>query len=36
MAFHDPEPRAFLTPRMSPMIDTIVTKSTMEAGLKLR
>lgn len=35
MAFHDPEPRAFLTPRMSPIIDTIVTKSTMDAGLKL-
>ncbi|WP_160137899.1 RIP metalloprotease RseP [Chryseobacterium sp. c4a] len=35
MAFHDPEPRAFLTPRMSPIIDTIVTKSTIDAGLKI-
>ncbi len=35
MAFHDPEPRAFLTPRMSPIIDTIVTKSTLDAGLKI-
>lgn len=35
MAFHDPEPRAFLTPRMFPVIDTIVSKSTMDAGLKL-
>ncbi len=35
MAFHDPEPRSFLTPRMSPIIDTIVSQSTMDAGLKL-
>lgn len=35
IAFNDPEPRAFLTPRMTPIIDTIVTKSTMDAGLKV-
>ena len=35
IAFNDPEPRAFLTPRMSPVIDTIVSKPTMDAGLKL-
>ncbi|AZB09535.1 RIP metalloprotease RseP [Chryseobacterium sp. G0162] len=35
MAFHDPEPRSFLTPRMAPIIDTIVTQSTIDAGLKL-
>ncbi|WP_415324526.1 RIP metalloprotease RseP [Chryseobacterium sp. MMS23-Vi53] len=35
MAFQDPEPRSFLTPRMAPIVDTIVTKSTMDAGLKI-
>ncbi|SIT16143.1 regulator of sigma E protease [Chryseobacterium ureilyticum] len=35
IAFNDPEPRAFLTPRMTPIIDTIVTKSTIDAGLKV-
>lgn len=35
IAFNDPEPRAFLTPRMTPIIDTIVTKSTIDAGLKI-
>ncbi|WP_449400174.1 RIP metalloprotease RseP [Chryseobacterium wanjuense] len=35
MAFQDPEPRSFLTPRMAPVVDTIVTKSTMDAGLKV-
>lgn len=35
IAFNDPEPRAFLTPRMNPIIDTIVTKSTIDAGLKV-
>ncbi|MDR6546050.1 MULTISPECIES: RIP metalloprotease RseP [Chryseobacterium] len=34
-AFQDPEPKAFLTPRMSPVVDTIVTKSTLDAGLKI-
>ncbi|WP_312074955.1 RIP metalloprotease RseP [Chryseobacterium sp.] len=35
LAFNDPEPKSFLTPRLSPIIDTIVTKSTADAGLKL-
>ncbi|MDR6159265.1 regulator of sigma E protease [Chryseobacterium sp. SLBN-27] len=34
LAFNDPEPRSFLTPRMTPIVDTIVTKSTIDAGLK--
>ncbi|AZB00640.1 RIP metalloprotease RseP [Chryseobacterium joostei] len=35
LAFHDSEPRSFLTPRMTPIVDTIVTKSTIDAGLKV-
>lgn len=35
LAFNDPEPRSFLTPRLTPIIDTIVTKSTLVAGLKV-
>ncbi|MBV8325989.1 RIP metalloprotease RseP [Chryseobacterium sp.] len=35
IAFQDPEPKAFLTPRMTPIVDTIVTKSTIDAGLKV-
>lgn len=34
-ALHDDEPKAFLTPRIAPVIDTIVTKSTIDAGLKI-
>lgn len=35
LAFNDPEPKSFLTPRMTPIVDTIVTKSTSDAGLKI-
>ncbi|MEG0760605.1 RIP metalloprotease RseP [Chryseobacterium sp.] len=35
MAFNDPEPKAFLTPRISPIVDTIAIKEVSNAGLKL-
>lgn len=35
MAFKDENPKAFLTPRFSAIIDTIVNPKTMEAGLKI-
>lgn len=35
LAFNDPEPKSFLTPRMTPIVDTIVAKSTSDAGLKI-
>jgi len=35
LAFQSDEPRSFLTPRMTPIIDTITTKSTIDAGLKV-
>lgn len=34
LAFKDENPRAFLTPRYAPVIDTIVNPKTAEAGLK--
>lgn len=34
-ALQDDEPKAFLTPRTAPVIDTIITKSTIDAGLKI-
>ncbi|MGC4129518.1 MAG: RIP metalloprotease RseP [Bergeyella sp.] len=34
-ALQDDEPKAFLTPRMAPVVDTIITKSTLDAGLKI-
>lgn len=34
-AFNSPDPRSFLMPRMKPSIDTIVTPSTLEAGLMI-
>ncbi|MBB6371136.1 RIP metalloprotease RseP [Chryseobacterium shigense] len=35
MAFKDENPRAFLTPRYTPVIDTIVNPKTAAAGLKI-
>ena len=35
MAFRDPNPKAFLTPRFAAVIDTIVNPKTAEAGLKI-
>ncbi|CAM2790106.1 RIP metalloprotease RseP [Chryseobacterium flavum] len=35
MAFRDDNPRAFLTPRYAPVIDTIVNAKTAAAGLKV-
>ncbi|WP_426481390.1 RIP metalloprotease RseP [Chryseobacterium sp. R2ACT005] len=35
MAFKDDNPRAFLTPRYSPIIDTIMNPKTAAAGLKI-
>lgn len=35
LAFKDENPRAFLTPRFAPVIDTIVNPKTAEAGLKI-
>ncbi|KQT22186.1 RIP metalloprotease RseP [Chryseobacterium sp. Leaf404] len=35
MAFKDPNPRAFLTPRFPAVIDSIVNPKTEEAGLKI-
>ncbi|MDP9958922.1 RIP metalloprotease RseP [Chryseobacterium lathyri] len=35
LAFKDENPRAFLTPRYAPVIDTIVNPKTAEAGLKI-
>lgn len=35
MAFKDDNPRAFLTPRYAPVIDTIVNPKTAAAGLKI-
>ncbi|REC71837.1 RIP metalloprotease RseP, partial [Chryseobacterium elymi] len=35
LAFKDDNPRAFLTPRYAPVIDTIVNPKTAEAGLKI-
>lgn len=35
LAFNDPEPRSFLTPRLLPVIDTIAFKEAKDAGLKV-
>lgn len=35
MAFKDENPKAFLTPRYAPVIDTIINPKTAEAGLKV-
>lgn len=35
LAFNDPDPRSFLTPRLLPVIDTIAYKEAMNAGLKV-
>ncbi|MGK6343249.1 RIP metalloprotease RseP [Chryseobacterium sp. DT-3] len=35
LAFKDENPKAFLTPRYAPVIDTIVNPKTAEAGLKI-
>ena len=34
-AFNSPDPRSFLTPRMKPTMDTIVSPTTIAAGLKI-
>lgn len=33
-AFKSPDPRSFLSPRIKPVMDTIIYKSTLKAGLK--
>lgn len=35
LAFNDPEPKSFLTPRLIPVIDTIAFKEASDAGLKV-
>lgn len=35
LAFKDDNPKAFLTPRFAPIVDTIVNPKTAEAGLKI-